>query len=189
MNQQNFRDKKNALETQFLGTSEIRVQLDNKTTAEQLGHVMLLSDAVILNRLVGLGFTGSTGVALALVPVVQVAWADGKIQKAERDAVLGGSGECGIFEGSEMRTLLASWLKSPPQPALFAAWTEFVQIFSACVPGGELDTIRDEISSLAESIAKAAGGILGIGRISKSEEDMLRRVRGAFDRDGQRNNM
>ena len=58
--------------------------------------------------------------ALALAPLVEVAWADGVVTPAERDSVLEASKALGLGQRSEFcRSTLLRWLhESPPTEAL-----------------------------------------------------------------------
>ncbi len=187
MNEQFLRERKQILERQFYGASATQgvgglcAELDARTTPDDLRGLLVLTDGVLIGRLVEFGVTGSVAAALTLVPVIEVAWADGKIQQAEKDAVLGGSGECGIA-APECEELLAHWLSTRPQPSLFAAWTEYVRTLGRVMSEGEIAQLQEEIVDLTRAVAKAAGGIMGFGRISGAEEKVLVQVAAAFER-------
>ena len=59
-----------------------------------------MTDDAVLDKLVALGLRGNTIAALSLVPLIQVAWADGTIQDNERTAILQGAHGKGLEEGT-----------------------------------------------------------------------------------------
>jgi hypothetical protein len=153
--------------------------LDARRSREDIGAVMVLADLELCDRLIGVGITGSTGAALALVPVIDVAWADGKIQDPERIAILGG--EFG-FSQPECRQLLEHWLTSRPSPGMMAAWTGYVRALARVMLPGDHDELRDSLVNLCRGVAAAAGGIAGFGKVSSSEQKALDQISAAFDR-------
>lgn len=178
---------KQALDLQFYGGPENQgpgstyAALDVRRTREDLGAILVMPDLELCERLLALGMTGSSAAALALVPAIEVAWADGKIQEPERVVILGGSNELGITQ-PECRQLLEHWLKSRPSPSLMAAWVGFVRALSRAMSAGDHDELRDSLVTLARGIASSAGGIAGFGKISGSEQKLLDQIRAAFDR-------
>ncbi len=186
MSEQVLQQTKQVLEQQFYGTSAAQgvgslcATLDTRTTSDELRELLVVADATLLDRLVESGMTGSAAAALTLVPIIEVAWADGKIQKAEKLAVLGGSNECGLA-APECKELLEHWLTTRPKPALLAAWTEYVRALGHVMAEGDLALLQEEIVDLVRSVAKAAGGIMGFGRISGAEEKVLAQVTAAFE--------
>ena len=61
--------------------------------------------------------------ALALAPLVEVAWADGHITPAERAGVLEAAKSIGVDQQSEFcRTTLRRWLSQPPPTEALEQW-------------------------------------------------------------------
>lgn len=61
--------------------------------------------------------------ALALAPLVEVAWADGVVTPAERQGVLEAARAIGVDQNSEFcRSTLRRWLHSPPPTEALAEW-------------------------------------------------------------------
>jgi len=73
-----------------------------------------------LEELESLGFTPDTVSLLPLVPVIQVAWADGGVTSAEREALLDLARKRGIEAGSRADTKLEEWLSHRPEEKVFA---------------------------------------------------------------------
>lgn len=60
----------------------------------------------------------TTSGSIALVPLVEVAWADQEVPSAEHKATVKAAVEDGITAGSEARALLHSWLMARPNRRL-----------------------------------------------------------------------
>ena len=74
-----------------------------------------LSDPALLEELEALGFTPDTISVLPLVPIVEMAWAEGGITPAERAMLVSFARERGIAEGSpaDLIALASGWLTNP----------------------------------------------------------------------------
>jgi len=132
-----------------------------------------LTDPELLKELEALGFTPETISLLPLVPVLQMAWAEGGITSAERDLLLKVARSRGIEPGSAADRQLSAWLDRRPEPAVF---TSAGRLIRAMLDAGspELGSLSvDELVRYSEKIAAASGGILGIGRISAEEKALL----------------
>jgi len=61
----------------------------------KLAEASGLTDIDLVDRLVGLGIRASTLAALTLVPLIEVAWADDRMEAKERDAILAAAAATG----------------------------------------------------------------------------------------------
>jgi hypothetical protein len=175
-----------ALEAQFYGPRENQgpgsawAALDARRSREDLGAIMVLTDLELCDRLLAIGVTGSIGAALALAPVIDVAWADNKVQEEEKVAILGGSGSEFGFSQPECRQLLEYWLTHRPSPHMMTAWVGFVRALAFVMTPGDHDELRDSLINLCQGVARAAGGLFS--KVSGSEKKVLDHIRAAFDR-------
>jgi hypothetical protein len=80
-----------------------------------------LTDPAMLADLQDLGLTADTVSLLPLVPVVELAWAEGGITPAERQIVVSLARGRGITEGSAADARLNAWMASRPSPEQFAS--------------------------------------------------------------------
>src|SRR6476660_1945597 len=99
-----------ALENQFY-EKENAQKLDTQSSKDELRKASGMTDDTVLEKLVALGLRGNTIAALSLVPLIQVAWADGKIQDNERTAILQGAHGKGLEKGTPGYELLQTWLQ------------------------------------------------------------------------------
>jgi len=157
-------------------------KLDKQSSKDELRKASGMTDDAVLEKLVALGLRANTIAALSLVPLIQVAWADGKIQDNERTAILQGAHGKGLEAGTAGYELLQSWLARPPQAELLEAWEAYIKSLTAQLNDEQNRLLKNQIVGFAKMVAGAAGGFLGIGRVSASEEKVLHRIEAAFHR-------
>ena len=133
-----------------------------------------LQDPELLRELQALGFTPDTVSLLPLVPVIQVAWAEGGVTAGERTALVKLARARGIAENSAADVQLQEWLSNRPDDAVFASATRLIRAMLAA-QGAELGGLTaDDLVKYCESIASASGGIFGfISRVSPEERQIL----------------
>lgn len=158
-----------------------RERLDRLERRQQLAHVSGIRDEAILDRLLGLGITAESLAALGLVPLVWVAWADGEVASKERERIVAMAQAAGIEPQNGRYPLLEHWLKRRPAPEMFAAWRDYIKQLREQMAAADLETLRREIVDRAGEVARASGGILGIGpRVSPAEQAVLAQLEQAF---------
>jgi hypothetical protein len=177
-----------ALENQFYEKENqekltaMKNKLDAQQSKEELRKASGMTDDAVLDRLVGLGLRANTIAALSLVPLIQVAWADGTIQDNERVAILQGAHGKGLEEGTDGYELLQSWLKRQPGDELFTAWEAYIKSLASQLNDEQNRLLKNQIVGFAKMVAASAGGILGFGKVSTTEETVLQRIEAAFNR-------
>jgi uncharacterized membrane protein YebE (DUF533 family) len=68
-------------------------------TKQRLAEVSGIKDEAILKKLVELKIQAETVASLALVPLVEVAWADGDVDESEKEAILMAVEKSGVAKG------------------------------------------------------------------------------------------
>ena len=183
----NYHDGAENLEEQFFRRQDKELieklaQIKRSTDAkEALARVSGLTDPKVLERLVQLEITPEILVALTVVPLIEVAWADGEIEPKERKAVVEAARS--LRHGAEPIApgVLESWLDKKPDPKLVSTWQVYVQGLCTSLTPAERERLREQIVGHARQVAQASGGILGLGsKISASEEKVLARLAKAF---------
>jgi hypothetical protein len=146
-----------------------------------LAAVSGIDDQELLRDLLAAGIRPETFACLALLPLCEVAWADGDISSRERDAVLKAAAQHGIQSGTAAYSLLEVWLATRPELKMVDAWKEYVAVLSARLPPDRAKQLSDEILGRARDIAATSGGILGLGaKVSVSEQFALDELEHAF---------
>ena len=139
-----------------------------------------ITDRAVLKLLSDLEVSSSVVAALALVPLVEVAWADGELAPEERASVLLASAEQGIRPGTRAHGLLATWLEHRPTRTLFEAWESYIEAVMEPLVPAERDQLCRDLVGRARDVARAAGHRGGPGSISPEEERALERLEDAL---------
>ena len=181
-----FDERRRALEEAFFRKQEARLQErlhekhEHDAARDALASRCGISDAALLDRLVDLGIRAETVDALVLVPLAAVAWADGKIDPRERDAILRGADAAGIGKDSPSHALLEAWTHERPEPALLDAWRDYVHALGSSLSAEQVRHLAEQVLGKARAVAEAAGGFLGIASVSKREQAVLTELAAAF---------
>ena len=139
-----------------------------------------ITDRAVLRLLADLEVSSSVVEALALVPLVEVAWADGELAPEERASVLRASEEHGIRPGTRAHRLLASWLEHRPSEELFAAWEAYIEAVLEPLLEEERARLCRDLVGRAREVARSAGHGSEPGSISAEEERALQRLEAAL---------
>jgi uncharacterized membrane protein YkoI len=112
MSEEFLGDRRKALEEEFFAKQNQRLlrQL-RETTAAKATHDALaaasgITDAAVLAQLAAVDLNSETMAALALVPLVEVAWADGTLDAKERSALLAAAEDAGLSQDSASKIAL-----------------------------------------------------------------------------------
>jgi len=147
---------------------------------EDLAAVSGIRSEEILQRLVQLKVRPEILAALAVVPLVEVVWADGTVDDEERKVVFARAAEQGIAAGSVEHDLLGRWLTLRPGPTLFEAWQQYVRGLCQQMTPAERQSLKAELLVNVNAAAEASGGFLGIGRTSTEERIVLTKLEASF---------
>jgi hypothetical protein len=143
---------------------------------KELSEATGIPDQEILQTLQELGYTRATVTLLHLVPLIQVGWVDGKMDRAEREMILEAARLRGVAEGSAGYKQLIEWLDKRPSEEFFDKTLSIIRRLLETMP--DTDRRRGE-GVLADSVrvASVSGGILGFGnKISDEEKTLLQRI-------------
>jgi hypothetical protein len=137
-----------------------------------------VSDSAVLSELQELGFTADTVILLPLVPVLELAWAEGGITPAERQMLVSLARSRGIAEGTAADRQLTAWMATQPAPEVFAKAGRLISALLSSGSGVAQGLTADQLVSYCEQIASASGGLLGlpIRAISMEERTLISRI-------------
>ena len=153
---------------------KLKQELAKETQENALATASGIGDDEVLDQLVAADITGETLTALVLIPVVLVAWADGKMAEKERIAILAASEIRGVVAESAGHALLVSWLDElPDRAALSDAWTGYTRLVIDRLHDNARSQFRSAVLDRARRVALAAGGILGLLSVSESEQKVI----------------
>jgi hypothetical protein len=172
-------DRRKSLEEAFFAkqdaklVAQLRQERERSLAIAALRDASSIEDPDLLGRLVDLGIDARSWTALALVPLVEVAWADGSVEPKEREAILAMAREHGVEAGSPGDALLQNLLTQRPDPAVFASWGGYVTELVTHLTAGERTAMHARLVERARKVARAAGGMLGIASISEAEKRVI----------------
>ncbi|MGB7329230.1 MAG: hypothetical protein WBD31_30390 [Rubripirellula sp.] len=160
---------------------QIVKRLHDEATSEQ-GRVELLRSTGIhgtelLDEFGKLGITADGVVALRLLPLVLVAWADGNVSKEEHKAVMDAALKMGIVESTTAWILLDQWLAKRPRGVSVDAWRRYIHDVMAQMSTAAQSRLIDLTCLQMTQVAKATGGVLGFGSVSKKEQEVIHEVK------------
>jgi hypothetical protein len=141
-----------------------------------------MNDAELRAVLHGLGVDDESCRVIALLPLVQVAWADGRIQDREKTIIQKVALERGLLEG-EGAKLLEGWLRFRPSAGyLGRGRTALAELAKRARrdDGVSPETLGDVVA-LCEQVASAAGGLFDrVATVSGAERGALTEIAAAL---------
>ena len=173
-----------ALEDEYFHRKEkeliekLRQKSARAAQVKELAEATGIPNEEVLGTLQELGYTRETVALLHLVPLINVAWADGKVSGPEREMILEAANMRGVEEASPAYQQLEDWLQNRPDEEFF---DQTLSVIRHLAPGEE----SGDVLSQAMQVASASGGILGFGsKISAEEQALLSRIAAALGNHG-----
>src|SRR5262245_10054726 len=123
-----FKHRARSLEEQFFAKRDtellekLRQRRYEEVTVVELGEASGITDPNLLANLAKLQINPATLAALSVVPLIDVAWADGTVSPEERDAVLKAAVESGVQKDGPGYRQLQAWLETRPSEQLMEVW-------------------------------------------------------------------
>jgi hypothetical protein len=183
-----MREWQKTLEDEFFNreNERLRERLRDKQelqeVKDELREVTGIDDDAILDHLAELGVQVDTLAAIALVPLVEVAWADGKLDGPEKEALLRAAKDTGIDQRHPAYELFANWMIHRPEPRMLDAWSSYIHGLGAQLGPEKRAALKAKLMGRARKVAETAGGFLGLGnKVSPEEEKILGVLGRAFE--------
>ena len=177
-----LRERERGFETDYFNRHDakliqkIRERAHLQEVAAALAEKLRVDDPELLQRVARLGLTRETGAAILMVPLIQVAWADGDVTDRERTIVL--------VTGTPPHAQLLAWLQECPSPELFDAAIEIINVGFALLPAAERAERVRAVLDACERVAEAARGVTMLGLrfgASSAEATVLEALRRRLD--------
>lgn len=182
MQTKTFLERGKALEDAFFKNvdlqllEDLRSEISEQKSKRTLQSACGIRNDKVLGELVKLGVRGETILAVSLIPLVAVAWADGNVTTAERVRILDAERAQHIDEESATHRLLQYWLDNEAGSEMLEAWKHFMHELRGILTPAHGKLFDAEIMDRAEVVAKASGGYLSYGAISPAEQKVLDEV-------------
>lgn len=175
-----------ALEDRFFSEKDkelldrLRQEISDKENFDALSAASGIGDESVLKALIAQNVTAESLTTVSLIPLVAVGWADGVMEDKEREAILQAAGQAGIVPESAAKQLLEGWLSQQPSDDLLSSWKDYVAAIKATLDDTSFNQLKSSIIGRAKSVAEAAGGFLGIGKVSDKETAVLNDLEKSF---------
>ena len=175
-------DAKLSLEEQWFHEKEARQReqlregLERKAAEEnrkrEIAGNLGTDNQAVIDRIAALGLDGDVVSVLHLLPMVQVAWADGSVSVSERRTILEAVEAAGVKPGSVAATFIGSLLESRPSETLLNEILAIVRDILA-IQGLKPNSLLEA----CQHVATASGGLLGLGdKVSSEEAEAIHKV-------------
>jgi hypothetical protein len=121
---------------------------------------------------------------LPLVPLVQVAWADGELSFRESKRIRELANIRGLAEGTPAFDLLERWLSRGPSDEFFLRTLSGIRNLLSVLRLEKLDAVKQDLISCCPYIAQGSGAILGLGKtIGSAEQKLLADIATALEQE------
>ncbi len=181
-----LRERGNSLEEEFFRkqnatlVEQLRSAQAKDEARSQMVALSGIQDHALMDQLLEHGVTPATFAALALAPLVAVAWADRRLEDKEKHAILQEAASSGLQTGSVEYDLLEGWLAGEPPPSLMTAWSGYAAALSESLNAEQRREFRESLLGRANAVANAAGGFAGRGKKSPEEQRVLDSIESAL---------
>ena len=152
---------------------EMRKKTAKEERRDALRRIVSIKDDAFLDRLIALDIGPERAMALRLIPLIFVAWADGEVDDREREAILRAAKQEGVASEETATKVLGDWLRTPPDPKILALWKNYIRKVWGRFSVDEQWQMRQNLLQGARDVASAAGGFLGLAKISAAEQAVL----------------
>jgi hypothetical protein len=183
-----FAERGRSLEEEYFRKREkeliekMRQHAEAGAERRRLGEQAGVADEEILQDLQALGYTPETVTLLHVVPLVQMAWAEGDVSDRERDLIQEAARARGIAAGSAADQQLSNWLARRPSDDFFEKTLRAIGAVLEAQPAETRAASQKDLLSYCTAIASASGGILGFRTVSDQERQLLSRISQEFEK-------
>lgn len=143
---------------------------------QQLAECTGLKDEDAITALQDLGYTSDTVELLHMLPMVEVAWAGGKVTDEHRKVILKIARMRGIQPNSASAEKLLCWLDEKPSDELFEASLHAIRLILESLPPEEQEYQREDLLARCNQIAHALFGRFWGHEIIHDEEQMIAHI-------------
>ena len=178
-----FRERERGLEESYFQKREReliekqREKVALERARQKLYEKTVITNDEIIEALEDLGYNHETVRLLHLMPVIYIAWADGRMKTKERKMILEVARLAGIAEGSEADARLTSLLETAPSEETWEASFLAIQAVLRVSSSEQTERIRRDVLSYSDDIASLSKGLFGLDLLaSGTEKAALERV-------------
>jgi hypothetical protein len=177
-----FSERERGMETEYFQKREqeliakMRERVAREQERQQMAEAIGVADEEVLEALQDLGYTADTVKLLSVIPLVQVAWAEGGVSASERKLIYEVAATRGVTEGTTAYEKLNEWLAAEPPQAFFDNSLRAISYLFESLPEDQRAASRQSLVEYCTKIAEVSGGILGFGKFSDEERMTIARI-------------
>lgn len=177
-----FEERQRGLENEYFHKKEreliekMRAKVAREEDLQHMQEATGVADQEVLEALQDLGYTSDTIRLLSIVPLLQIAWAEGGVTDDERKMILEIANSRGITEGAQAYQQLMRWLETEPPQEFFDNTLRAVSYMIEALPPDQRQSSRQNLVEYCTQIAEVSGGILGFRKISDEERMLIARI-------------
>jgi hypothetical protein len=175
--------RERALEAQYFTHKDselidkLKLVFHKKIDKQSIREATGVTDEELLDGLVELNLDGELMAAFNLLPVIEVAWADGVVDDREVHAVLAAAEKQGIQPGGKAYAMLETRLREGPSKDARKLWFHYAETLRKTLNGTELDQFRKDLLEACRRVAEASGGLLNVAfTVSANEKKVMKAV-------------
>jgi hypothetical protein len=162
--------------------AKLKKDMDASESRDALASASGIQDTEVLDALLKNNISPETLTTIGLIPLIAVGWADHVMEEAEKNAILQAADVAGIKMGTSSHVMLEKWLAHEPEKELLEGWVAYIGALKDVLDPAPFSQLKTNIIQRAESVAKSAGGFLGLGnKVSDTEQQVLEQLAKAFD--------
>ncbi len=148
-------------------------EIERLHMAETIG----VDDQEVLEALQEMGYTEETVQLLHIVPLVQVAWAEGGVADRERTMIFKVAKSRGIDRGSVAYQKLTEWLMEKPKDQFFENSLHAIRVVFESLSPQEREASRRDLITYCTRIASVVlGGMWGRSQITEQERALIAHI-------------
>jgi len=178
-----FAQREHWLEEEYFGRKnqelieKLRERRAREADRQKMAEMMGVDDQDVLEALQDLGYTSDTIPLLHIVPLVEVAWAEGGVADRERAMIFKIAEARGVQPDSVAHEMLAHWLENKPSERFFENSLRAIRVIFDFLPEEQRLAGRRDLIAYCSQIASAvASGIFGRGGITDDERALIARI-------------
>lgn len=171
-----FKERERGLEESYFQKKEReliekqreKVALENARA--KLSEKTGITNEEILEALQELGYDHETVRLLHLMPVIYIAWADGKMKDKEKKMILEVARLAGVSEGTKADERLSRLLESAPPEEVWEASFLAIQAVLRAGDKDQVEHMRKNVLSYSDSVASLSKGLFGLELLGTGAE-------------------
>jgi hypothetical protein len=178
-----FAQREHWLEEEYFGRKnqeliqKLRERREREDDRRKMAEMLGVDDQEVLEALQDLGYTSETIQLLHIVPLVEVAWAEGGVADREREMIFKIAEARGIQPDNVAHEMLSHWLENKPSERFFDNSLRAIRVLFDLLPEDRrLAGRRDLIAYCSQIASVVASGIFGRGGINDEERELIARI-------------